>query len=393
MIILAIETSCDETAVSIVRATGDFPHARYEVLGHALFSQMDLHREYGGVFPSLAKREHAKTVVPMLERVLDEARLTETPHELTAETRHAIAQTLAREPGLTEALDTFLASHRRPALDGIAVTAGPGLEPALWVGINFAKALSLAWEVPLIPVDHMEGHIFISIFNGERLAPLSFPALALLISGGHTELIAMHGWSEYTLIGRTRDDAVGEAFDKVARMLGLPYPGGPEISRLAEEARVASMEPQLALPRPMLTSSDTDFSFSGLKTAVRHALMNRELTDEYRREVALDFENAVTEVLVAKTRRALEELDAQSLIIGGGVAANRHIRHAFTELFATEYPERTLYLPEPSLTTDNALMIALVGHAHATSGGADLATVAAYGNKRQEGVWRTPASG
>lgn len=381
MIILSIETSCDETAVSIVRAEGDFPNAQYEVLGNALFSQVDLHREYGGVFPSLAKREHARTLVPMLEQALKEAALPEEGHRVAPETRAVITETLAREPGLADALASFFNAHGRPPIDRIAVTAGPGLEPALWVGINFAKALALAWEVPLIPVDHMEGHVFVSVFDGERLAPLVFPALALLISGGHTELIGMDAWGSYELVGRTRDDAVGEAFDKVARMLDLPYPGGPEISRLAEMARTAGTTPTLTLPRPMLTSGDADFSFSGLKTAVRHALMDRELTDAYRQEVALDFENAVTAVLLTKTRRALEERDAQSLILGGGVAANTHIRRSFTELFATEYPERTLYLPERSLTTDNALMIALAGHAHTETPAVVPATIIANGNQ------------
>jgi len=382
MIILSIETSCDETAVSIVRADGEFPHATYEVLGNALFSQIDIHREYGGVFPAVAKREHARTLIPMLERALGEAKLSEEPLSLSPEQTAAIAETLVREHDLAEAFDTFLTTHGRPTIDRIAVTAGPGLEPALWVGINFAKALSIAWNIPVIPVNHMEGHVFVSLFDGAHLSRVTFPALALLISGGHTELVLIREWNEYALAGATRDDAVGEAFDKVARMLGLPYPGGPQISKLAEAARTAGVTPSITLPRPMLTSDDCDFSFSGLKTAVRYAIVDRELSDTFKQEVALEFENAATEVLVAKTRRALDEHDAQTLILGGGVAANTHIRAAFTELFATEYPERTLYLPAPSLTTDNALMIALAAHARsAFDAPADLATIFADGNR------------
>ncbi|MBI4086985.1 tRNA (adenosine(37)-N6)-threonylcarbamoyltransferase complex transferase subunit TsaD [Candidatus Kaiserbacteria bacterium] len=466
MMILSIETSCDETAVSIVRAEGDFPHATYEVLAHALFSQMDIHKEYGGVFPAVAKREHAKTLVPMLKKALEQAektsaksifgsnpyrvcpligslfrlRLTKpsmslakavafSPHGhspsqklfcggLSEEKTAAIEKILEREPGLAEAfLSYFRDAGERPAVDLIAVTNGPGLEPALWVGVNFAKALALAWNVPIVPVNHMEGHIFISLFGNGKLAEARFPILALLISGGHTELVLMRDWNEYELVGQTRDDAVGEAFDKVARMLGLPYPGGPQISKLAEHAREEKLVPSVTLPRPMIAADNYDFSFSGLKTAVLYAIRKhykseyvqnlsdtrhgesgegsvcgdtmtetqgpRNKADEdFGRALALEFENAAAEVLVAKTKRALDAHNAQTLVLGGGVSANTHIRRAFTELFAREYPERTLYLPEPRLTTDNALMIALAAHARAARGGAgsDPATIVADGN-------------
>ena len=390
MIILAIETSCDETAVSIVRADGDFPNAEYEVLGHALFSQIDIHREYGGVFPAVAKREHAKTLVPMLEKALASARLVAVPYAIPEEKIAEITKILERELGLAA---TFLSHLKdtpgKPRIDLIAVTNGPGLEPTLWVGVNFAKALALAWDIPIMPVNHMEGHIFISLFERKRLAPVVFPALALLISGGHTELVLMEAWGKYELVGQTRDDAVGEAFDKVARMLGLPYPGGPQISKLAESARTENISPSIILPRPMLTADNCDFSFSGLKTAVLYTLKKEygeetgtQLTPETQKEVALEFENAVGEVLVAKTKRAIDEHMVQTLILGGGVSANTHIRRAFTELFKTEYPERTLYLPEPHLTTDNAVMIALAAHFRAAFGGAetDPATIVADGN-------------
>src|SRR3989338_8177205 len=209
MTILSIETSCDETAVSIVRADGDFPNAEYEVLGHALFSQIDIHKEYGCVFPAVAKREHAKTLVPMLEKARAEAKLESIPHQVTEEKNKEIQKVLEREPGLADALLAYLNEiPEKPPIDLIAVTNGPGLEPALWVGVNFAKALALAWDIPLVPVNHMEGHIFISLFERKRLAPVVFPALALLISGGHTELVLMEAWGKYERVGQTRDDAV-----------------------------------------------------------------------------------------------------------------------------------------------------------------------------------------
>jgi N6-L-threonylcarbamoyladenine synthase len=390
MTILSIETSCDETAVGIVRAEGDFPNAEYDVLAHALFSQTDIHKEYGGVFPAVAKREHAKTLVPMLKKALDAAHLETAPLVLSEEKATEITKILEREPGLSDAFFSYLKeTPEKPPIDLVAVTNGPGLEPTLWVGVNFAKALALAWDIPLVPVNHMEGHIFISLFDGKKLAAARFPVLSLLISGGHTELVLMKDWNEYELVGQTRDDAVGEAFDKVARMLGLPYPGGPQISKLAETARAEGVSSSIALPRPMIAANNCDFSFSGLKTAVLYALKKeyeketvQTLTPEKQKEVALEFENAAAEVLVAKTKRALDEHDAQTLILGGGVSANTHIRRSFTELFSDEYPERKLYLPDPRLTTDNAVMIALAAHARAAEGGAgtDPSTIVANGN-------------
>lgn len=368
MIILSIETSCDETALSIVRADGDFPHAEYTVLGTALLSQVAVHQQYGGVFPAVAKREHARALVPLLARALAEAALKERAHDMDAATERSIATLLEREHGLAEALLAFLRGRGVPAIDSIAVTSGPGLEPALWVGINFARALSEAWGMPLVPVNHMEGHIFISLLAGNRLADVSFPLLALLISGGHTELVLMRDWHTYELIGETRDDAVGEAFDKVARMLDLPYPGGPEISRLAEAARTDGIQPSVQLPRPMIDADNLDFSFSGLKTAVLYALKAHAQTPEFARELALEFENAAADVLVAKTARALTQYGARSLVLGGGVSANTHIRRRMADHIAEMHPAITLYLPRPEMTTDNATMIALAGHARIARG-------------------------
>lgn len=368
MIILAIETSCDETAVSVIEALGDFPNAKYELLGNALWSQIDIHREYGGVFPALAKREHAATIVPMLEKALNEASLEKdySPF-LFPEQEAELRKILEREPTLADQLITFHKEHGVPPIDVIAVTVGPGLEPALWVGINFAKALSYLWNVKMIPVNHMEGHVLASIFDIEdddQLTPILFPAIVLLISGGHTELILMKDWAQYERVGQTRDDAVGEAFDKVARLIGLPYPGGPEISRLAAEGRQQHLPPFKAdLPRPMINSDDLDFSFSGLKTAVRYAVEDKNLSDDSKKALSRDFEDAVRDVLIKKTKGAVDKYEAQTIIIGGGVSANKFLMREFKRQFLITHPDITVYTPNPGLSTDNSIMIALAGHA------------------------------
>lgn len=382
MRILAIETSCDETAIAILECVGDEKRAEFTILGNALLSQIEIHKEYGGVFPALAKREHAKNLVPILESALEEAELLrEDAQVLPEETRAKISEILTREPGLAETFLDFVSESERPALDAIAVVAGPGLEPALWVGINFAKALALVWEKPLVAVNHMEGHIMAALAQSENemliIKDVAMPVLALLISGGHTELVLMKEWLSYELIGRTRDDAVGEAFDKVARLLALPYPGGPEISKLAEafraeqvgrdEARLpdlglAETRPDLRLPRPMLDSLTCDFSFAGLKTAVRYLLRdNPDASEHLKKHIAHEFENAVTDVLWKKTAKALDTTGTQTLVIGGGVSANTHIRRTFRELCAREYPDIKLCIPDAALSTDNAVMAALAG--------------------------------
>ena len=260
MKILAIETSCDETAIAILEAQGDEISATFRVLGNALLSQVETHREYGGVFPALAKREHAKNLVPLLEAALEEAELLhEDTQVIPDEMRTKISRILERESGLAEQFFEFVSECEPPEIDAIAVTAGPGLEPALWVGINFARALGLLWNKPVVAINHMEGHILSACAerstadgseqkaeNTEKLKiqNVHLPVLALLISGGHTELVVMGEWLSYKLVGETQDDAVGEAFDKIARMLGLPYPGGPEVSRLAERARLHLFEPE-----------------------------------------------------------------------------------------------------------------------------------------------------
>ena len=279
-----------------------------------------------------------------------------------------VEKILEREPELLKQFIAFIPTIAKPDIDAIAVTEGPGLEPALWVGINFAKALARVWNIRLIPVNHMEGHVFSALLKKESGKKFSifnfqFPALALLISGGHTELILIKDWLEYELVGATRDDAVGEAFDKVARMLDLPYPGGPQISRLADLARSQGISPSVKLPRPMLHSDNCDFSFSGLKTAVLYALKNLDtINEQTKKEFALEFEDAVVEILTVKTKKAIEEHNVKTLILGGGVSANKAIRKAFKKMTSTAYSDMALFIPLHELTTDNAVMIGIAGY-------------------------------
>jgi len=327
MITLGIETSCDETALCLLETDGN----KYRVLSNIVHSQIDLHREYGGVFPMLAKREHIKNLPVIYLELLKQANITEDK------------------------------------INMIAVTRGPGLEPALWTGILFAKELGTKLNIPVVPVNHMEGHILASLLSNsssnteyQELKSINFPALAVLISGGHTEIVRMEEFGKYEILGSTVDDAVGEAFDKVARMLDLPYPGGPEISKLAKQAREENIPKVVVLPRPMIHSKDTKFSFSGLKTAVLYAIKKiGDVSEDQKKDIAREFEDSVTEVLISKTKDVLENTEVNTLIIGGGVIANTYIRDAFTAL-ARQY-SIPLYLPVGGLTGDNGLMIALAG--------------------------------
>ncbi|MGI9118104.1 MAG: tRNA (adenosine(37)-N6)-threonylcarbamoyltransferase complex transferase subunit TsaD [Minisyncoccia bacterium] len=418
MNILSIETSCDETAISIVNAN-DTGNPDFKILGNTVATQIELHAQYGGVFPMMAKREHSKNIIPVLIETLKKAGIyseVQNAEALPIE----IENLLDREPELLVLCKEHLPYIGKPDVDVIVVTSGPGLEPALWVGVNFAKVLGMLWGIPVVPVNHMEGHIMSPILTAEGTINVNFPALALLISGGHTELVLVNNWMEYKKIGQTRDDAVGEAFDKVARMMNLPYPGGPQISKLAEEWRSSeadrenstsrrssqadraeksnfqpenmrtevstiSSEAKIHLPRPMLHSNDYDFSFSGLKTAVLYAIQDiqyhlrpsdtspytrvREnnqkpilLSEEIKKQIACEFENAATEVLLTKTFKAIDEYGIQTLLIGGGVAANKFIKKSFMEKQISEYPNLKILLPEKDLSTDNALMIAIAGY-------------------------------
>lgn len=378
MKLLAIETSCDETAVAILEGTEIEGGTSFRVLGNALLSQIDIHKEYGGVFPALAKREHAKNLVPLMMAALEEAEMLHEDVELLSDEKALrIAELLEREPELAEALITFLRSAERPPFDAIAVTYGPGLEPALWVGVNLARALSIAWDMPLVGVNHLEGHILSSLLEGDEsgytLTVPPLPLLSLVISGGHTEIDLTQSWTggssrlAYERIGQTRDDAVGEAYDKVARMLGLPYPGGPLVSKLAEEAREANLPQIVTLPRPMLQSGDFDFSFSGLKTAVLYFVKDKELTEDDKRVIAREFEDAVADVLWKKVEAAVDATSAGSVLIGGGVSANENLRRLFKARIAERGNVR-VFVPNPSLTGDNAIMIGLSGYYRSLEG-------------------------
>jgi len=369
MKILAIETSCDETAISVVEATENSP----SVLSHIVNSQINLHQKYGGVFPSLAKREHGKNLVPALVEALNKANLYFETNSIEIPTE--ILETLEKNPELQESFKNGLGAIKKPEIDYLAVTEGPGLEPALWAGISFAKALSMLWDIPLIPINHMEGHLASVLLSTENI---EFPALALLVSGGHTELVLASSWGKYQIIGQTLDDAVGEAFDKVARLLGFPYPGGPQISRLASKHRKKEkVSAYFKLPRPMLNSDNLSFSFSGLKTAVRYALEKTEITLEIQQKMAREFEDAVVEVLVSKTLKALGSYPAKTLILAGGVSANTYLRKQLKE----SLPKDLLYIvPEQHLSTDNATMIALAAYTRIRNNDISQREIVANGN-------------
>lgn len=373
--ILAIETSCDETSAAVLSfnaETGD-----YTTRAHVTLSQIETHIPYGGVYPNLARREHEQNITHVIAKALGEAGLLKEKTEdqkLPQEIILQLEQILSREKILCPILSDFLGKYETPLLDAIAVTVGPGLEPALWVGVNTARALCTVWGLPAIPVNHMEGHIysFWAVEEKFKAPGISFPAVALLISGGHSEFIKVTAWNEYTYLGGTLDDAVGEAYDKCARVLGLEYPGGPKISKKADEYKIylaenteeKALPEAFALPRPMLHSQNLDLSFSGLKTAVLYLTQkiikeNGTLSPLDVLRISYSFESAVIDVLVAKTKIALKETGAQSIIVGGGVAANKNILHALQTL--CQKFNATLHTPNAILSTDNALMIALVG--------------------------------
>jgi N6-L-threonylcarbamoyladenine synthase len=393
MITLGIETSCDETALALIETRGSGADFECRVIASLIHSQAELHSAYGGVFPTLAKREHGRNIVPLMAKLLSEAEaesfalqgksdnksghfFRDAYKDIPAQAFEQKMQELAAEmeskdPDLFAAIRAATFLHKIPPIDRIAVTEGPGLEPTLWVGIGFARTLSKLWNLPIVPVNHMEGHVVASLLKSDaahgewqKLSELPSPAIALLISGGHTELIKITALGQYELIGQTKDDAVGEAFDKVARLLGLPYPGGPHLSKLSHEAAEENIVSPVKLPRPMIGSGDFNFSFSGLKTAVLYATREatkdgKPLGDSFKRGLAREFENAVTETLEKKLSGSIESIGAQSVIIGGGVSANRMLRSSFERL-GKEY-DIPVYLPSTHTSGDNALMIALAG--------------------------------
>nr|A4IJU4.2 RecName: Full=tRNA N6-adenosine threonylcarbamoyltransferase; AltName: Full=N6-L-threonylcarbamoyladenine synthase; Short=t(6)A synthase; AltName: Full=t(6)A37 threonylcarbamoyladenosine biosynthesis protein TsaD; AltName: Full=tRNA threonylcarbamoyladenosine biosynthesis protein TsaD [Geobacillus thermodenitrificans NG80-2] len=308
--VLGIETSCDETAAAVVK-NGK------EIVSNVVASQMESHRRFGGVVPEIASRHHVEQITLVIEEAMQRAGVSFSN------------------------------------LDAVAVTAGPGLVGALLVGVNAAKALAFAHGLPLVGVHHIAGHIYAN----QLVAEMKFPLLALVVSGGHTELIYMEEHGKFTVIGETRDDAAGEAYDKVARALGLPYPGGPHIDRLAHEG-----EPVIDLPRAWLEEGSYDFSFSGLKSAVLNTLHNAKQRGEEidPKHMAASFQESVVDVLVTKTVQAAKQYRVRQVLLAGGVAANRGLRSALQDKMK-ELPGVELVIPPLSLCTDNAAMIAAAG--------------------------------
>jgi N6-L-threonylcarbamoyladenine synthase len=334
MRILALESSCDESAVAVYDDAAG-------LLAHEIYSQIDLHRIYGGVVPELASRDHVRRLLPLVRATLKNAK-TE-PDEL----------------------------------DGVAYTAGPGLIGALLTGAALGRSLAYAWKVPAIAVHHLEGHLLAPLLES---APPPFPHLALLVSGGHTMLIDVAAPGSYAVLGETRDDAAGEAFDKSAKLLGLPYPGGPELARLATSGHAARFD----FPRPMLDRAGLEFSFSGLKTAVALAVKDRaaknggSLDETTRADIAAGAQEAIVDTLVSKTLRALEQTGYDALVVAGGVGANRLLRDRLAQAVARQGAK--VFYPRIEFCTDNAAMIAVAGMARLKAGKVESSAIRARAN-------------
>jgi N6-L-threonylcarbamoyladenine synthase len=310
MLILGIETSCDETGIALYDSNKG-------LLGHTLHSQIDLHAEYGGVVPELASRDHIRYIIPLINQLLNKT------------------------------------SIKKKAINAIAYTAGPGLSGALLVGSTVGESLSFALGIPSIPVHHLEGHLLAPMLEDTK--PV-FPFLALLVSGGHTQIIHVKQIGQYDIVGDTLDDAAGEAFDKTAQLLGLGYPGGAALSKLAESGK-----PKYNLPKPMLHSKDFDFSFSGLKTAVLTLVKKQpELTDTIKANIAASFQESITEVLIYKTIKAMDSLNLNQIVVSGGVGANKQLREKLTN--SSQKNNFQLFFPSLEFCTDNGAMIALAGY-------------------------------
>jgi N6-L-threonylcarbamoyladenine synthase len=310
--ILGIETSCDETAAAVVRDGT-------KVLSDVVASQIEFHQKFGGIVPEIASRKHVEMIQPVIAEAMEKA-------------------------------DVDFSD-----IDGVAVTIGPGLVGALLVGLGAAKVISYVKDIPLVGVNHLEGHIYANFISHPDLKP---PLITLLVSGGHTMLVYMHDFDEYELMGQTLDDAVGEAYDKVAAFLGLGYPGGPVIDKMAKEGDPKA----IAFPRAMMNKGELNFSLSGLKTAVLNYVANLNLVARELplKEIAAGFQAAVVDVLVAKTMQAARQKGVKNIILGGGVAANTHLRSQMNS--AAEAEGMSLYFPNAAMCTDNAVMIAAAGY-------------------------------
>lgn len=340
MLLFSLETSCDETSSAILKFKSD---GSFEVLANQISSQIELHAKWGGIVPNLAAREHSKNILPVVEATFKEAELK--PEEVNL----------------------------------FSVTSGPGLIPALLIGVNVAKTLAYFYQKPLIGIHHIEGHIYSNYINENKgnLNHFDFPILNLVISGGHTQLILMKNHLEYEIIGETQDDAVGEAFDKVAKMLGFEYPGGPIISNLANEAQdlieksqIDSKFLKIEFPRPMINSDNLNFSFSGLKTSVLYfyqKLLKENPTESelilWKRFIAKAFQDAVVDVLKKKTLKAIKIHQPKTVLLSGGVSANNKILEVLEEGLKTNHPEIVFNSPQKSLCGDNAVMIGIAGMA------------------------------
>jgi len=338
MKILGIDTSCDDTCISLLKIQN------FEIISNVVSSQVKLHAKYGGVYPSLAKREHQKNLPIVFKKATKGIDTSKT--ELPFMEAKVKMKTKSSSP-----------------IDLIGVTIGPGLEPCLWTGVNFAKELAEKLKKPLILVNHIEAHIMANWLKPIRQIQNLFPAICLVVSGGHTQLILMRDIGKYELVGETRDDAAGECFDKAARILGLGYPGGPIISKLAKKINNGSRT-SIILPRPMMYQKNYDFSFSGLKTAVLYDFRSRSSkirkSKEYIRSMCAEIQQAIIDVLIHKTLKAAKNYyKVKSIILGGGVVANTELRKQFKEKIEKELKNVKFFIPETEFCTDNAAMVAI----------------------------------
>ncbi len=408
MKILAIETSCDDTCAAIIKSSAKIKPI-FNILSNIVSSQVKVHKKYGGVYPTLAKREHQRNIVPVLRKALKEAGLLKISKSKTQISNknlnvkfqkldlvrnfnnsdklkkesvfNLVEEILEREPDLMKNLTKFLKKYKKPKIDTIAVTVGPGLDPCLWVGVNFAKALSYFWDLPIIEVNHIEAHIFANwlkpISSKSKIKSqkskiqiknkkIEFPAVCLIASGGHTQLILMKKIGKYKILGETRDDAAGECFDKTAKILGLGYPGGPAIAKEAQRSKFQVSSFKIRLPRPMINQKNYDFSFSGLKTAVLYNYKKQPLkirkNKQYIKKMCCEIQQAIIDVLIKKTIRATKEYKAKSIILGGGVSANYELRKQFKKIIKKEKLSFMFYVPSFKFCTDNAAMVGIAGY-------------------------------
>ncbi|MDO8513602.1 MAG: tRNA (adenosine(37)-N6)-threonylcarbamoyltransferase complex transferase subunit TsaD [bacterium] len=356
--ILAIETSCDETAAAVVEGKEENGKSRLSILVNVVSSQIELHKKFGGVYPEVASRAHAEKIIPVIEEALEKS-----------ETQSASRRTNVK----------FNLKDAMKEIDAIAVTYGPGLIGSLAVGLAAAKTLAYCFDKPIIPVHHWEGHIYSNFIREkakskkQKVKIPGFPSLILTVSGGHTSLILMKDHGKYEILGQTLDDAAGEAFDKVARLLGLPYPGGPSISAEADKIKYQIVNSKIKerctqefnLPRPMINSKDLNFSFSGLKTAVLYKIKALDKLDEkHKAALAAEFQDAITDTLVSKTIQAAKKYHPKSICLTGGVAANKMLREKFLDIEKYLEYQPDIYIPAAELTTDNATMIGAAGYYH-----------------------------